>query len=213
MCSERGSICRSRSIIAFAPLTHLYTAKLYAFEAYLKKIFFQLPKCLYSFQIGDSLIKLYYSLARFDEKMFFDNVSEEPVAVYTNKVVIILNLNSFLNSLYLDVTKIRVNKIGTHQWGVECGAVHAYTGVRVLVCGRIWGTIDPDAHAGRGQPRVARQGQPGRVILARADRLAGHWVRHDGPAVLAAGGGGDGGRRRLRRRSRRKRPRCRPGAQ
>ena len=95
----------------------------------------------------------------------------------------------------------------THQWRIERRAVHPDARIRRLIAtaGRRCG-IRRVATGGWREPRcVGAEGQPrGAVVLARADGLPGHRVRHHRPAVLAAA------RTRRRRSSRRHRSRsCR----
>lgn len=88
---------------------------------------------------------------------------------------------------------MRTKKINsyTYQRRVERRTVDADAGVRVLVSGRVRGSIDADCRT--RQPGVRREGEPGAVVLTGADRLPGDWVGDDWPGRVAAGGGGRAG--------------------
>lgn len=99
-------------------------------------------------------------------------------------------------SLLLSIVSVRETRPewNTYERRVERGAVDADAGIGILIGGWIRSAVDADA--GGGEPRVAGEREPRGVVLAGADGLAGHRVRHDRPAVLATG------RRRHRWRSR-----------
>jgi hypothetical protein len=67
----------------------------------------------------------------------------------------------------------------THQGRVKSGALDAYAGIGVLVRRRVGSAVDADAS------RVLQGRQPGLVVLARADALPRHGVRHQGSSRFA----------------------------
>lgn len=56
-----------------------------------------------------------------------------------------------------------------------------------MICRRVGCPVDPDC--GAGQAGVGGEGEPGSVVLAGANGLAGDRVRDDGARRVAAGGG------------------------
>ena len=84
----------------------------------------------------------------------------------------------------------------THQGRVKSRAFDAYTGIGVLVRGGVGGAVDADA------ARVLQGCQPRLVILAGADALARHRIRHQRPSGLAALRGARGRRAPGRERPR-----------